>query len=44
MIAVIGMTATIALGVASDQPWFGILGAVAVGAVCWTLATFRRAT
>ena len=44
VIAVVGMTATIALGIASDQLWFGILGAVAIGAVCWTLATFRRAT
>ena len=43
-IAVIGIPATIALGAASDQLWFGILGAVAIGAVCWTLATFRRAT
>jgi hypothetical protein len=43
-IAVIGIPATIALGIASDRLWFGLLGAVAIGAVCWTLATFRRAT
>ena len=43
-IAVVGILATIGLGVASDQLWLGILGALAIGAVCWTLATFRRAT
>jgi hypothetical protein len=43
-VAVFGIVATIALGVASDQPWLGLLGAVAIAAVCWTLATFRRAT
>ncbi len=43
-IAVIGIPAAVALGASSDQLWLGILAAVAIGVVCWTLAMFRRAT
>ncbi len=43
-VAVIGIAAALGLGIANDQLLFGILAAVAVGAVCWTFATFRRAT
>jgi hypothetical protein len=44
VIAVAGIVLAIAFGLTGDQPWLGLLAAVAIGAVCWTLATFRRAT
>ena len=41
--AVTGVTAGLAWGIAAGEPLVGGLIAVAVIAVCWTLATFRRA-
>ena len=42
-IALIGIPTAIGAGLTSGQPILGILGAVAIGAVCWTFATFRAA-
>ena len=41
-IALIGVPAAIAGGIANASPLIGILMAIAIGAVCWTLATRRR--
>ena len=43
-IATIGIATALGAGIANDQMPLGLLAAVAVGAVCWTFATFRRAT
>jgi hypothetical protein len=43
-VALFGMMTAITAGLANDQLLLGILAAAAVGAVCWTFATFRRAT
>ena len=43
-IALFGIPAAIAAGLANDQLLLGVLAAVAIGAVCWTFATFRRAS
>lgn len=42
--AVVGVPLAIAWGLAEGAPLLGVLGAAAVLAVCWTLATWRRPT
>ncbi len=43
VVGVAGALAALVAGIADGQPVLGALGAMAVAAVCWTLATFRRA-
>ena len=42
-IALFGIPTAIFWGVATDQPVVGVLVGLAIGALCWTFATFRRA-
>ncbi len=42
-IAVFGIPIAIGAGLAEGQPLLGVLVALAIGALCWTFATFRRA-
>jgi hypothetical protein len=42
-IALFGIPVAIGAGIANDQVVLGVLAALAIGAVCWTFATFRRA-
>ena len=42
-IALVAAPTALIAGLVNDQPVFGILAAVAIVLVCWTLATFRRA-
>ncbi len=41
-LALVGVPAAIAGGIANGSPLIGILMAVAIGAVCWTLVGYRR--
>jgi hypothetical protein len=41
--AVVGVAAALAWGFTEGEPWLGVLAAIAVVAVAWTLATLRRA-
>ena len=42
-LALVGVPAAIAGGIANGSPLIGILAAIAIGAVCWTLLGYRRA-
>ena len=43
VIALIGIPVAILWGVATDAPIVGAIVALAIGALCWTFATFRPA-
>lgn len=43
VVAVVGATTAAVVGTVNDTPVVGVLAAVAIVLVCWTLATFQRA-
>jgi hypothetical protein len=42
IVAITGAPALVAWGITEGSVWVGLLGAIALIAVCWTLATWRR--